>query len=120
MLALETLWGLLRVELNQLLKLLELSGHDLKQLLKVDELLLLKPLHLLELLGHDLQQLQNLRQHRLHGTDSVGAEQRTLERRRVRLCRKRCDARSLAEMWSEAPGCWLWGIGADSERGSCQ
>ena len=116
MLALQTLWSLLRVELNELLKLLELSRHDLKQLLKVDELLLLKPLHLLELLGHDLQQLQNLRQQRLRGTESVSTEQRTLERRCVRLCRKRCDARSLADVWSDAPGCWLWGIGADSER----
>jgi hypothetical protein len=53
---LDLLWQ----NLNQLLKLLQLRGHDLEQLLQIQKLLLLQRLYLLELLGHGLHQLQKL------------------------------------------------------------
>ena len=40
---------------------MELLGYELQELLKVNQLLLLKDLHLLQLLRQDLQQLQDLR-----------------------------------------------------------
>ena len=47
-------------DLDQLLKLLELGRYQLQELLKLQELMLLKYVQLLQLLRHDLQELQNL------------------------------------------------------------
>ena len=90
---------LLREDLNQLVKLLELTGHYLKQLLKVHQLLLFEELQLLELLRHDLQPLQDLleRLYRIHLACAVTSEDLTLKRLIVR--RRLIVLRRREQLW---------------------
>src|SRR5207245_2803734 len=117
------LLDLVRDELEQEL---ELRGHDLQQLLQVQELLLLKHLHLLELLGHDLQHLRDLLQRR-HCADSirhaaeVAADERIRQDRAIRLLRKCLPAKSLTCVRGEPPGVLRqWIRCSDSKPGSCK
>jgi hypothetical protein len=93
---------LLGDDLDELRQLLKLGGHELNQLLQLEELLLLESLHLLELLRDDLQQLQDLLRG-LRGAEAV--PDRLYRQGLIRLLRRPADRRHGIRRWCADAKC---------------
>jgi hypothetical protein len=95
---------LLGNNLHELLELLKLRGHELQQLLQMEELLLLESLYLLDLLGDDLQQLHDLLWELLLGLRRAEAVAHRLRRIGCRCADTECCSCEWTHLTSSSAG----------------